>query len=1368
MISTNQFSLTWEHFEDVNPNKRESFENLCRSLFYRTKIADGQILHSDPNHPGVEVAPVLSKDKGEMVSFQAKYFDDGIGYDQIKSSINKAVAHYTGKLDTIFLYCNKDITTSCQSYKTIETIAANAGMKIIPVTGQSILDEAMNFPQILACYFGLDCIGREWFEHNLQISLDNLGRRFNSLFNIDTEAKRKMSLFLKNDEGAEILNNRKLEIIEDLKDLRFRSDKELKDIINQIIKTITELQIVTGESIDKAILWKDDFDNYTKDIFAHLCEIEQGCQGELDLAKDDKQKYQELRSKLYVIERIRSASDKLELSENERSLIENKCVFVTGEMGTGKSQLLATTAQNELSKGRMSLLLLGQTFISDDSLEKQILKALSDIDDGVSFEALLAQMDEKAFIRQEKSIIFIDAINESRNRNIWKEGLNRLLAVIDKYKNILVVISLRTGFEQLMYSEKIASNVKNGQISSIVHRGFNDESPKAIFDFLSYYGVPISPDYYLQNEMTNPLFLMWFCQTYSEEERGLIQLINEVIKKADKEASSDAGYAEPLEMLDDLLEECLDNFDNGSATRKTILGLKTWETYGVTNKIAYVNSIERAGVLASYMFDGEERYYVGYNLLEDYFRADWIIKEHNDLEKLKAYCREKLLGIDKDGRVTNFGNESVLAMVASLYAIKFGEECTAIFDDITDEYAKRRIVEEYLGTFAWRNSRMSLSQFVKYVSEQRVDTKAVWNIFIQCATKEKSVFNAEGLSELLSRYKLNKRDSLWTTCINDLNEEDRIVSLAYYYEAGNEMVGLQEKSIERLLTLYAWMLSSSNRVLRDRISKAMVEILKNNFKLCSVILDRFKDVNDPYIIQRLYGIVFGAIMKRAEPDEEAFEQLAVMVYKEVFAKETVYPDILLRDYARLIVERFIYEFPKKGSLFDIEAIRPPYSSESIPTVKVVDYSDKKYQEDGLWRLLYSMKFNANVKGVGFYGDFGRYVFQSALNDFIDVDEQNIYYYSLEYILNDLGYSNELFGSYDSRKADFDRHDVKRIERIGKKYEWIAMYNILARLSDTHKVDSGDWNDKEGICYEGPWNPYVRDFDPTLNVHYKIDRNNYPQFPEKDVSGIRFIDKDSTDEEINQWVLADDEMYSSFPERFIRRDSAGKEWVSMYLYQEVKRLVPGTEEFSLSLPRGEQHIWAISSLHIAEASQKLTVSKLEESGYVRKNSGMNTTRDCYSLYSREYAWSPGYKSEFDDNSYLDDECTIKASSSIINAMWEEQCDASQDQTTSYYIPAGQIIRELGLYQKQYDGTFYYDGEIAAFDTSVLGEIHGELLIRKELLEEFVNRKKVTLFWDVVGEKQFFLGSEGQIWQRREGYFIYGSKQITGEVKIVPNM
>lgn len=216
MIGANQYDLSWSHFDKLHEDKKTAFENLSRSLFLKELCYEGTILHSDHNHPGVEVAPVLAKDGQTKISFQAKHFDNAIGYAQIKKSVKEAIIHYTGKLDIIYLYCNKDITETCDSYKEIVTLLISAGIKMVLVTGRTILDQAMNYSQILSCYFGLDSLDKRWFERNVELSLENLGKRYNSLFNVDTEAQRNISIFLREEAGVAEVNSKKQDLIDEL------------------------------------------------------------------------------------------------------------------------------------------------------------------------------------------------------------------------------------------------------------------------------------------------------------------------------------------------------------------------------------------------------------------------------------------------------------------------------------------------------------------------------------------------------------------------------------------------------------------------------------------------------------------------------------------------------------------------------------------------------------------------------------------------------------------------------------------------------------------------------------------------------------------------------------------------------------------------------------------------------------------------------------------------------------------------------------------------------------------------------------------------------------------------------------------------
>ena len=312
----------------------------------------------------------------------------------------------------------------------------------------------------------------------------------------------------------------------------------------------------------------------------------------------------------------------------------------------------------------------------------------------------------------------------------------------------------------------------------------------------------------------------------------------------------------------------------------------------------------------------------------------------------------------------------------------------------------------------------------------------------------------------------------------------------------------------------------------------------------------------------------------------------------------------------------------------------------------------------------------------------------------------------------------------------------------------------------------DWNDETGYYYNGPWEPYVRDFDPTLNIRIKPIKSMLKiKLPEYDDES--FLPFGASDSDIEEWIISEDKMFQDFPGRLIHKDESGTEWVSLYLYQENKLQPPNEEISVIGFPIGEQHIWASASMYIvSDKMEKLTEEELIDSGFIQSRSSY--TRDCYSLFSREYACSPGYKAEFAGPEEDDGRATIKAIPASVNVLWEEEFDASQEETTSFMIPAGSIIQEMKLYEKSVDGIYYYNGEIVACDLKVLGNERSELVIRRDILNQYMAKKKVKLFWCIEGEKQYFLGGHNQKWQRREGYFLYKSNEINGHMRIVDNI
>ena len=569
----------------------------------------------------------------------------------------------------------------------------------------------------------------------------------------------------------------------------------------------------------------------------------------------------------------------------------------------------------------------------------------------------------------------------------------------------------------------------------------------------------------------------------------------------------------------------------------------------------------------------------------------------------------------------------------------------------------------------------------------------------------------------------------------------------------------------------------------------MIEILKNHFEYTEYLLNLFSDVNDPYIIQRLYGIAFGACVKRNSENKEIFKSLVEFVFKDIFDKDMVYPDILLRDYARLIIERYLIEYPDEEKDYEIEKIKPSYKSMPIPDIEDQKYQDKDFKK-GLFFIQHSMQF----EGIGMYGDFGRYVFQSALQNF-EVDDYKIFNYAMYYIINELGYKGDLFDDYDSfvGRFSYDRHWVLKTERIGKKYQWITMYNILARISDYYPMKNRFSMEEERVLYDGPWEPYVKVFDPTLNEH-NLSCDDAPYFQQvdnhikKSIQEKNYVKDDMIFDE-DKWVKSSSIFWRYQKDDLLLTDDAGNQWIVLSKHADT-----GREDLAFD----KLLIWNWLYGYFV-TDQQLTILKEYANKKVNLiNSDIAEIPETYTLYNREYPWSSGSKSVLDWQwktmeletgetklvesiveepqfswvdallkAYSGEEGDVKAEQEsekkidefnistvtktykreepvtiklerILNAtqdlLWEEEFDASKEEVLSYSHPCAELINTLELRQNKYDG-YYYDvnNELIAFDTDLTNQKAG-LIIRKDALDKFLKLKKFHLVWFVNASKE----------------------------------
>lgn len=1421
-------NISWNSFAIYNQDERGirfKFEDLCRQIFSNENLSSNQkfrYLHSSPNNAGLESEPIYDEKNKRWIGFQAKYFETKIDYNQILDSAEKIVTYYVGKIDHIFLFCNKPISTQSKTFQKIADTLSQANIEIELVTDTAILDLARKYPKLVLYYFGNHTINQEWIEEHNQRIFSSLGVRYNQKFNVDTATSERLSLFLIDQDAVKYINNKKALLIEKVQNL-YDECYKYHGYLRLLQESIAQIQDIDEKNIFDAIDWQrkveSDMSTPRKQIEEELQELKTFLEAQSENNAQNEGKISEqylTRNKIQNLNMLLELPSIIEVSTEEQNLLKTRVLLINGEAGIGKSQLLADKTHKLMAIHRKALLLLANQYLSEENIQSQIMQGLS-LD--YSFEDLIDILEVAGQSDGRIIPIFIDALNETWIQKTWEIGLPKIIDKIQKSSVVKLVLTYRPEYEQTLglSSERINQDVKMGKILRISHTGFRYNSILAINQFFKHFNIPFTALNFFEYQLSNPLFLILYCKTYNEEEvdipklyERLIEIANENIYKTLASIPANRLYRKNENIIAPLIDEIsnvLAEKNNRYISKEEFCNLNYWRNYGFFPEVFKNLLADEQIIYTSYSqisTKDTEYFYFAYDQMNDFYCAKAILKKYSDKNALRNFLSKKILGI-QSGKLKNPSNIDLFINVCALYADKYNEECIDIIDSLSGEY-KENIFNRYISSFQWRNrNSIPVEQFKNLLLKYPCEFEIIWEMFICNSVKVAHPLNADYLHDLLINLELNKRDFIWTIIINDLTYEKshRLVQLVDMYNKGETLKIDNQNQIRLLLVLLAWILTSSNRQLRDCTSKAMIEILKNNFPLCQEILQKFENVNDPYVIQRLYGIVFGACCKRKNNSKDIFQELVNYVYHTIFNNEKVYPDILLRDYARLIIERYLFEFPNDNDIIDHRKIVPPYNSEPIPNIKAPDYSNIQLGS-GIYRIINSMAFEGISERL--YGDFGRYVFQSALRNF-KVDQKKIFDYAIYYILNDLGYSEKFFGNIDRNFITYSRHQQIKIERIGKKYQWIAMYHILARVTDHYKMyDNYNFQSKEDdIFYEGAWNPYVRDFDPTLN-------NNFMQCADAPYFKVlnTFIDKAqkeikstdiSTTAQQKTWLESHSIYFDNLKDTLILTDQNDIQWVSLTKYCDTDK-----NNFN----DNTLIIWSWLYAYFVTPEQEKILKHGFDSGYSLINNDIATYHETYILYNREYSWSPNCK-DFEKYAWIDVSVdtgeietitttipdfsnffqTIKDNNStkislkieykqiqhehkieksigkILHAtthlVWEEEYDASKNTTISYEVPCAKLIEDLHLRQMEIDGVYYDEnGKLAAFDTNINKQKSG-VVIRKDLLDLFLKKNNLKLVWFIKIGKEIHKENDKNSYSDWEAFFSYYQNDIHGKIR-----
>ncbi|AQR96144.1 NACHT domain-containing protein [Clostridium saccharoperbutylacetonicum] len=1490
-----QTDINFTNIREYDNSKQNGFEELVCQIAHIEKPVTGKTFvrkEGSGGDAGVECFWIL--ENGGEYAWQAKYFLEPLNsnqWEEINISVKAAIKKHK-QLKRYYVCLPRDRTDSRRESKGTKVksaldiwnehverwtqLAKENGMNVEfeywgkHEIAQFLQQDKPEYVGKILYWFNAAVVSSSSLMKLAENSKQCLGERYTQEHNIELPISQSLSC-IGNDSNWK---NSLKELLSDIYDLRKRI---LEAINNSLLEEINEkcinLKSDYEEFLNEAFKFeKDDnvlFDNLewykqkNKELLRELSTINAHIYDKYNSNKElrnaynhDERKIDKIIDDLY---KFKEFFNKVQVNAGKERML-----LITGEGGSGKSHLLCDITLKRLKNNLPTVFLLGQHYSGKNPIrfiaENLNLSNYSD-------EEVLGALDSLGENYKCRILIIIDAINEGNYKRDWLDFLDMFLQKCKRYKNLAIVLSCRSTYLEYIIPEDILSNIPR-----INHEGFKGFESRAAREYLGGQGIILPNMPFFSPEFSNPLFLKTACKAikdmgFKEFPKGLkgfnevfefyLNNVERIVKKEKNthltkivhksiKAFIKELYPDNLSGLPcDESEEIINKYDCKSSS-KTLFDILLFE--GVLS--LDISKDENQNEIEVVRFT--------YERFCDYAVAQHILENCNTEEELQQLFKEGNLIFNLIKKENRYKNTGIIEALGIEIAEKFKKEFL--------EYINPERGYEYNWFLEKTFQNGILSRTVDTITDKSLELlnrlrgdkyhSSSFDILIALSTEPEHPWNAEFLYTNLRRKKLADRDAFWSTyvAINDIEEDEETPEssirtlLNWVFDVDISKADKERLRLAGIMLL--WLTTTSNRMIRQEATKAFSKVLYNIPDKIISFIENYNDIDDDYLVTSLYGGAYGAIVNIK--DKEIIKEVAEKVIDKQFKADIEYPNILIRDYARGIVE--YAEF--KGAIdIDIDEYRPPYKSKWPLDNPLQSEIEKICGGD------YEIKNSVQ----GFIGDFGRYVLNTVeywtstlisdkkaksirelkyefaqtlpedlkdkytkvldeenreieneeefdLEEFIKsisekeiIEEQNdtelfeneknstikeikarldekklvefkwicnqgrsdrpvIFSHDLacRWVIKrayELGWTSKLFDDFERIYCkDSYRIGGNITERIGKKYEWIAYYELLARLADNLMFGDRGYCDVDDSKFYGPWQVDIREMDPTFWFKGCTDDICY------DDSKIRWwrpyqfnVEIDNLEEQI-KW-LWNKENLPNFDNIICTKDNNEEEWLNLSTFCDWKMKVTKHKD-----ELGEPNLWyrintcIIKRKDLDKAKKSIINKPLRSPDIVYVSNSHNQK------FFGEYPWHPCYN---DFNEWEDLKIPCKYNIPVFEYRWStENFSHVKSEHNNFYMPSKKIVNEMNINNDiNTPNCWYKDGKLIFMDPVFEYNTQPCALIKKDIMCQWLNENDYVLLWLIGGEKQLFTIDVDKFYGRlvySAFYSMDGSGKIEGEI------
>lgn len=889
---------------------------------------------------------------------------------------------------------------------------------------------------------------------------------------------------------------------------------------------------------------------------------------------------------------------------------ESRELGLHGEAGQGKTHALLHFAEQLLQQGQPVITIMGEAVTASGwwaAIKEQLR---SDI----SLDVFLSALSARAEASGTQGLIVIDGLNESQDARRWRTDLPSLRAAMSPYVNLSLLVTWRTDYRKLIAPPP--------DFPLLRHRGFRGNEREAIQNYARHYQIAAPEHFSVNTAFDNPLLLKLYCEVQarnphlqrtgasrSEIFGAFVELrLEDIGDKLELSPARLQVVRQGLNVVCDLLLSDRVRIVDRNRIEPLVDALLPERTAWPKTLFA---SLVSAGLLEIRpRYDGTEVVSLPFQAFSEFVLCRRL------LERLEADAPTKEQLADALG-----SRPDLWRPAATLLPELYTRELQDVLPEASSPERASELREFTLRSFAERSreafSQRSLSLLEAYLHEPAAPDELSYiagDVFVALSVRPGHPANADWLHEALVKLTMADRDASFGIMTYFVLEEsdafgrllDWASATAAYRDA--EHIRLSAKVL-------LWLESSPNRGLRDVSLRALVNLGTVYPDVLPDLIDAFRSNNDAYVVQRLGALVFGCLLRGCPPTSDAAIIESLISWRGVGLPV----DVLTRDSLR----GSAYALAQRGAI-DQEGARgfdPPYQASPPSEPDTAKELMERHQRTEGGNPLEAAAIMHSC--LSEWGDFNKYVVRSDVGTFSWAPLTGPPPASREDVVSadwagrwiaqravSLGWTAEAFEAFEGHAHAHRGREGHKPERFGKKYQWIALHELLARLADNYHFASR-WS-TEPERFQGPWEWMGRDIDPGLppstlapdGRRIELDVEHEPTWlgcdPRLDVE---------TDE--RSWVGVEED----WPEGPTRMDGpGGRKQIALYRYSTWGRPAAGDGA------AWDRRQWLITTSWLVKSDKMNDVLATLRARSLRGR-WMPERRAITSRYFGEASWSP---------------------------------------------------------------------------------------------------------------------------------------------------